>query len=167
MSSSLRLLLNFNFSQLGNTPLHQAVICGNSEMVKQLLLYKANVDIKNNVSSVISVCINFGQRINPRHMCEGYCSHSVCELVCVCPLPPCYIPVLYVENKVPLGFRGLSFKIRIVWISLKTLCSKVLTTFAHHCCFICFLLSSRSMKVTATASFQEDQCVDLAIVHVI
>ena len=40
---------------------------------------------------------------NPWHMREGYGSRSVCECVC---LSVCYgyIPHLYVENKVPLGF---------------------------------------------------------------
>ena len=38
--------------------------------------------------------------INPQRMCEWYGSRSVC--VCYCA--SCYIPVLYVENKVPLGF---------------------------------------------------------------
>ena len=42
------------FSQLGNTPLHRAVEGGHSEVVKQLLLSQANVDIENNVSSAIS-----------------------------------------------------------------------------------------------------------------
>ena len=42
------------FSQRGNTPLHKAVEGGHSEVVKQLLLSQANVDIENNVSSVIS-----------------------------------------------------------------------------------------------------------------
>ena len=40
--------------------------------------------------------------INPRRMCEGYSSHSVC--VCVCVSVSCYIPGLYDANKVPLGF---------------------------------------------------------------
>ena len=42
------------FPQLGNTPLHRAVKGGHSEVVKQLLLSQANVDIENNVSSAIS-----------------------------------------------------------------------------------------------------------------
>ena len=42
------------FSQLGNTPLHKAVEGGHSEVVKQLLLSQAHVDIENNVSSTIS-----------------------------------------------------------------------------------------------------------------
>ena len=42
------------FSQDGNTPLHRAVEGGHSEVVKQLLLSQANLDIENNVSSAIS-----------------------------------------------------------------------------------------------------------------
>ena len=42
------------FLQLGNTPLHQAVDGGHSEVVKRLLLSKANLDIENYVSSAIS-----------------------------------------------------------------------------------------------------------------
>ena len=42
------------FSQNGDTPLHLAVEGGHSEVVKQLLLSQANLDIKNNVSSAIS-----------------------------------------------------------------------------------------------------------------
>ena len=40
--------------------------------------------------------------INPRRMREGYSSRSVC--VSVCYHASCYIPRLYVENKVPLAF---------------------------------------------------------------
>ena len=38
----------------------------------------------------------------PRCMRKGYGSRSVCE--CVCYRASSYIPCLYVENKVPLGF---------------------------------------------------------------
>ena len=41
---------------------------------------------------------------NPRRMCEGYGSRSVTVCVHVCYCASCYIPVLCVENKVPLGF---------------------------------------------------------------
>ena len=39
--------------QIGNTPLHHAVEGGHSEVMKQLLLFQANVGIENNVSSAI------------------------------------------------------------------------------------------------------------------
>ena len=46
------------FSQLsGNTPLHRAVNGGHSEVVKQLLLSQANLDMENDVSSAIS-CVS-------------------------------------------------------------------------------------------------------------
>ena len=81
---------------------------------------------------------------------RGYSSRSVC--VCVCYHASCYIPVLYVENKVPfIGAFYYIFKIRI---SLKTLLE--LAIFADHCCLLRFLLSSQSMKETVTALFQED-----------
>ena len=40
--------------------------------------------------------------VNPRRMREGYGSRSVCESVCY--RASGYIPRLYVENNVPLGF---------------------------------------------------------------
>ena len=54
-------------------------------------------------------------------------------VLCVRYHTSCYIhvPLLYVENKVPLSFCGV-FKICIVWIGLKTFCSKVLVTFVDH-----------------------------------
>ena len=44
--------------------------------------------------------------INPRRMREGYGSRfvSVYVCVCVCYRASCYIPRLYVESRVPLGF---------------------------------------------------------------
>ena len=42
------------FSQDGDTPILLAVEGGHSEVVKQLLLSQANLDIENNVSSAIS-----------------------------------------------------------------------------------------------------------------
>jgi ankyrin repeat protein len=45
------------FIQLGNTPLHLAVDGGHSEVVKQLLLAEASMDIKNNVSSVSTITL--------------------------------------------------------------------------------------------------------------
>ena len=40
--------------------------------------------------------------INPRRMHEGYGSRSVC--LCVCYRASCYIPRLYIEIRVSLGF---------------------------------------------------------------
>ena len=51
----------------------------------------------------------------------------------------------------------------IVWISLKTLCSKGLVTFNDNLCLLHFLTSSRWTKVIVVAPFQKDQCVGLLI----
>ena len=48
------------------------------------------------------------------------------------------------------AFYGV-FKICIVCISLKMLCSKVLATFADHLCLLCYLTSSPWTKETAMA----------------
>ena len=54
----------------------------------------------------------------------------------------------------------------IVWIWLKTLCTKVLATVADHLCLLLFFTNSRWTNETAMASFQEEQCVNnIAIVH--
>ena len=84
-----------------------------------------------------------------RRLRQSFC---VSKCVCVCHCASCYIPVIYVENKVPLGFRGRYNIICIVWIALKTLCSNVLATFSDHHS-PCFLSSSCSMKETVVASF--------------
>ena len=41
---------------------------------------------------------------NSWHMHEGCHSHSVCESLCVCYHTSCYMPSLYIETKVLLGF---------------------------------------------------------------
>ena len=56
-------LVTEHFSQLGNTPLHDAVDGGHSEVVKQLLLSQANLDIENNVSSVSTITLYFISRV--------------------------------------------------------------------------------------------------------
>ena len=48
------------------------------------------------------------------------------------------------------------YNICIVWILSKMLCSKVIATFSDHHGLLRFLSSSRSMKETVAASFQED-----------
>ena len=47
-------------------------------------------------------CIIF----NPRRMRKGYSSHFVCVCVCVCVChrSNIYLPRLYIESRVPLGF---------------------------------------------------------------
>ena len=87
--------------------------------------------------------------INPRHMREDYGSHCVClcgylcvcvcVCVCVCYHASCYIPRLYIENKVLLGFLWRFQDMD----SLKMLCSKVLATFADQLCLLRFLMDKR------------------------
>ena len=48
------------------------------------------------------------------------------------------------------------FKICIVWLSLKILCSNILVAFADHLCLLRFLMSSWWTKEIVMASFQED-----------
>ena len=68
-------------------------------------------------------------------MREGYGSHFVCECVCVCVRyhASCYIPRLYVENKVPLSFLWRSQDMYCVDFVENAL-FKVLVTFADHLC---------------------------------
>ena len=47
-------------------------------------------------------------------------------------------------------------KVFVMWLLLKTLCSKVLASFADHDRLSCFLMSSPWPEVTAMASFQQD-----------
>ena len=70
--------------------------------------------------------------INPRCMHEGYDSCAVCLCVSVTALAGTYL--VYKSKvrcyKVPYGVSNLC----IVWISLKTLCSPVLASFAYNRC---------------------------------
>ena len=52
-----------------------------------------------------------------------------------------------------------------MWLLLKTLRSKVLTSFADRHCLPCFLMSSHWTEETAMASFQLEECVQLVIAH--
>ena len=90
----------------------------------------------------------------------------MCVRPCVCYIiyyASCYIhvPHLYIENQVLRGFLCCFLR---TWISIKTLCSKVLMTFADHLCLLCFLINSQWTKETVMASFQEYWCIGLAIV---
>ena len=84
-------------------------------------------------------------------MREGYGSRSVCVCVCVsvCYHTSCYIPGLYDANKVPLGFlwhlQGMNCVDFIENALFKSSGNGLLR----------FLTSSRSMKGTAMASFQD------------
>jgi hypothetical protein len=67
-----------------------------------------------------------------------------------------YIQTLEIVSIASVGFLWYMYMYFQDRISLITLCSKVIATFADHHGLLCFLTSSRSMKETATASFQED-----------
>ena len=69
----------------------------------------------------------------------------LCVCLCICYRASCYIPHLYVENRVPLRFLCHChwFNVCIVWILLKTLRSKVLARFTDHHCLLRILMNSR------------------------
>ena len=88
-------------------------------------------------------------------MHEGYGSHSMSVSVCYCA--SCYIPRLYVEKKVLLGFLWHFQDMHCVAFVENTLFkSSGDTKFADNLCLPRFLTSSRWTKETAMASFQED-----------
>ena len=94
----------------------------------------------------------------PLSLILGACTRGtivvLCVSVSVTMLAATY-PIYTLKTGCHWAFHGC-FKVCIVWISLKMLCSKVLVIFPDHHCPLHFLSSSRSMKETATASFQED-----------
>ena len=63
------------------------------------------------------------------------------EVAIINPRRMRHIPCSYIDNKVQLASYGV-LKICIVWISLKTPCSKVLATFTDHLCLVRFLTNS-------------------------
>ena len=77
--------------------------------------------------------------INPRHMREGYGSHSVCVCLSVTMLAATHLVFTSKVRclRVPYGI----FQICNVWLLLKMLCSKVLASFADHCSLPCSLMS--------------------------
>ena len=77
-------------------------------------------------------------------MCEGYGSRSVCVCVCVCYHASCYIPGLFVANKVPLGFLRHCQGMHCVDFVENTL-FKILVTFADYHGLFHFLMNSQSM----------------------
>ena len=80
----------------------------NREFTLHLHLSKARVTALNtHARGIICIFVSL-VIINSRRMRDGYDSRSVCVCVCVC-LSVCYrtsgyIPCLYVESRVPLGF---------------------------------------------------------------
>ena len=96
-------------------------------------------------------------------MQEGYGSRSVCVCVCIClsvtTLAAAYL-VYTLKARCHRIFYGV-FKVFVVWLSLKTLCSKVLVSFADHHCLLYSVTSSQWTKETALAYFQLEECVQL------
>ena len=55
------------------------------------------------------------------------------------------------------------FNVFTVWLSLKTLCSRVLAPFAGHRCLPCSLTNFQRTNVTAMASFQVEKYIWLVM----
>ena len=73
---------------------------------------------------------------------SGSCSVCLCMYLSICYHESCYIPCLYVKNKV--SWSSLQcFKIFVTWLLLKTVCLKVLVSFVDHCSLPRSLTSSR------------------------
>ena len=96
--------------------------------------------------------------INPRRMREGYGSRSVCVCVCLC-VCVCYHvrQLLHTDaNKAPLGFsRHFQSMNCVDFVENASFKSSGNINFADHHGLLHFLMSSRSMKETAMASFQD------------
>ena len=76
----------------------------------------------------------------------------VCVCVCVTELAATYF-VYTLKVWCHQAFYA-ALHVCIVWISLKSLCSKVLARFTNHLCLLHFLVNSRWTKETAMASFR-------------
>ena len=84
-------------------------------------------------------------------MCrKGYGTHSVDVSVCYHKI--CCLPRFYVENNISQG-SSWCFLGFVVWLSLKTLRSRVMASFAGHCCLSRSLMNFRWTNETAMASF--------------
>ena len=114
-------------------------------------------------SIVNLVFVHLSAVINPQRMRKSYGSHSACVYgegsVClsVTALAATYPVCKSIVRcyKVPYGVSNLC----IVWISLKTLCSPVLASFAYNRCPPRSLRSSRWTGRTALGSFKDTKCV--------
>ena len=103
---------------------------------------------------------------NLRRMREGYGSPSVSEWVSVSAplLAAIYLVYEYWVQwyKVPYGVLNAC----IVWISLKTLCSPVMASFAHHRCLSRSPTSCWWTEETAMGSYHDEVCLRSAIAFV-
>ena len=71
----------------------------------------------------------------------------MCVCVSVCYYEICYIPCLYVQIRCHRVLYGV-FKVFVVWLSLKMLCSRVLPPFVGHRHLPCSPMTSRWTKET-------------------
>ena len=103
--------------------------------------------------------------INPRHMCRKVVVVILSMCVSVCLLPRWnLLHTSFVRRKQGvIGFFTVFSRFFVVWLLLKMLRSKVLASFADRHCLSRFLMSSRWTEETAIASFQCEECIQLAI----
>ena len=112
--------------------------------------YSALVQL-NSPSLSLSLSLSL---VNPRRMrSEGYGSQFVCLSVC---LSVCLLPTNFVCKAKVRYHRVLHDVLQTcnVWISIKTLCSKVMALFAYHHCLPRSLKSSRWTEEAAVSSFK-------------
>ena len=88
--------------------------------------------------------------INPQRMCR-----RVMVVVLYVYVSVCYYASYYVPHLCRKCHRVL-YDVFVLWLLLKTLCSKVLASFADYDCLSRFLMSSPWTEETAMASFQQD-----------
>ena len=86
----------------------------------------------------------------------GTCARVTVVVLCVCVCTKLAATYLNYMMKVRCHQAFYAeLNVCIVWMSLKTLRSKFLATFADHRCLLRFLTSSQWTKETVMASFQE------------
>ena len=109
------------------------------------------------------VISRFGYKcvINPRRMCRRVT--VVVLSVCLSITTKSAAHLVYaLKSRCHRVLFGV-FKVFVVWLSLKTLCSKVLASFANRHCLPHFLTKSRRTEETVMGSFKCKECVQLAI----
>ena len=93
----------------------------------------------------------------------GTCTRVTVVILCVCVVTTVVATYLSYTLKARChqASRGDFNKGNVEFI--ENTCSKVMMTFADHLALLCFLMNSQCTKETAMASFQPEQCIDLAI----
>ena len=96
--------------------------------------------------------------IKPWRACAaGIVVVSLCVCLSVTALTATYL-VCKAKVRYHMVLYGV-LQICNVWLSLKTLLSKVMALFAYHYCLPCSLTSSRWTEETALSSFLDEKCV--------